>query len=59
MLTGWKTIIVGVAVAVFGFLESVDFTNVLSAETAPIVTTVIGGVMVVLRFLTNTPAIKQ
>lgn len=58
MLTGWKTIIIGVLVSVFGFLETFDFTSILNAETAPIVTTVIGGVMVVLRFLTNTPALK-
>lgn len=55
MLTGFKTLIVSLALVVFGALETFDFTQVLNDDTAGIVTTAIGLVMAGLRFITKTP----
>ena len=59
MLKGWKTFIVALAVAVFGALESFDFTQFLDQDIAGYVVTGIGVVMFVLRALTSTPALKS
>jgi hypothetical protein len=56
MLNGWKMLIVGLATTVFGFLETFDFTSVLSnPKTAALVVTAIGVVNTGLRFVTKSP----
>ena len=52
-MNGYKTIIFALALTVFGALETFDFTSFLSAENAGIVTTLIGGAVAVLRYVTN------
>jgi hypothetical protein len=54
-MKGWKTVIFGAGLALFGFLESVDFTALLSEETAGTVISGIGAVVVLLRYLTTSP----
>ncbi len=59
MLTGYKTLIFAVLVAIFGALESFDFTSFLNEQTAGIVTTVIGIIVFALRAKTKTPMLKK
>lgn len=59
MLQGLKTFIVAILIIVFGALETFDFTKFLSAETAGIVTTIIGIIMFILRTMTKTPPLKK
>lgn len=59
MLTGYKTLLVSLAVIVFGALETFDFTQILNADSAGIVTTVIGVIMAALRFVTKTPVANK
>ena len=54
-LKGWKTIIFNVLSAIFGVLESTDFTNVIPAEFQGYVITFIAIVNIYLRAQTNTP----
>jgi hypothetical protein len=58
MLSGYKTFLTALAITIFGALEALDFTQFLNAETAGIVTTVIGVIMAALRFVTKTPPLK-
>jgi hypothetical protein len=56
MLTGWKTVIFSLVVAVIGVLQTVDWTSLLSdPKRAGIVVTIIGVVSGVLRYFTSTP----
>lgn len=55
MLKGWKTFLVALGLAVFGALESFDFTEFLTEENAGYVTTGVGILVFVLRALTSTP----
>lgn len=55
MLTGWRTVIVGAALAVAGFLQTFDWATIIPAAWAGPVIGIIGVVMVVLRGLTSTP----
>ena len=58
-MKGFKTLFFGALVAVFGVLETFDWTNVFSdPQIAGIATTVTGAVIVILRMLTNTPVGK-
>jgi hypothetical protein len=56
MLQGYKTLIVAVAVAVFGVLSTADWVTLLhNPTTAGYVVTGIGIAMAALRFVTTTP----
>lgn len=59
MLTGYKTITFALLLTIFGALETFDFTSFLSAENAGIVTTLIGGAVAVLRYVTKTPLLNK
>ena len=59
MLTGFKTFAVALALAVFGALESFDFTQFLDADNAGYVTTGIAVLMMVLRSITKTAPFKS
>lgn len=59
MLQGFKTFAFALALIIFGALETFDFTQFLNAETAGIVTTIIGGVVMILRYLTKSPLFKK
>jgi hypothetical protein len=59
MLNGWKTLVVAVLTAVFGALESLDYTQFLTADNAGYVTAGLGVVMFILRTLTKTPILKS
>lgn len=54
-LKGWNTIIFNVLSAVFGVLESTDFTNIIPAEYQGFVISFIAIVNIYLRAQTNTP----
>lgn len=61
MMKGWKTIILGVAVAAAGALQAVelvDWIALVGEESAGAIMTGIGVAVTVLRFFTNTPAMK-
>lgn len=58
-MTGYKTIIFALLLTIFGALETFDFTSFLSAENAGIVTTLIGGAVAVLRYVTKSPVFKK
>lgn len=56
MLTGFKTVIVGVLLAVLGALQGLDWLSLISdPEIAGWVVSGIGVVMTVLRLFTTTP----
>jgi len=59
MLKGWKTILFNIAIAVVGVLQAVDWIDVLGSERAGLAVTAIGIVGTVLRFLTDSPALKS
>lgn len=59
MLKGWKTILFNVAIAIIGVLQAVDWIDVLGSDRAGLAVTVIGIAGTVLRFLTDTPALKS
>jgi len=54
-LKGWNTIIFNVLSAIFGVLESTDFTNIVPAEYQGFVISFIAIVNIYLRAQTNTP----
>ena len=58
-MQGYKTIIFALALSVFGALETFDFTSFLSADNAGIVTTVIGAIVAVLRYVTKAPIFNK
>lgn len=58
MLKGWKTILFNLAIAAIGVLQAVDWIDV-GSERAGLAVTAIGIVGTVLRFLTDTPALKN
>jgi hypothetical protein len=59
MLKGWKTLAFNVGLAVFGVLQAADWVDLLGSEKAGIAVTVIGVVGAILRFMTDTPAMKS
>lgn len=59
MLTGWKTFIFAIALAVFGALEQFDFTQFLNEDNAGLVATIIGIVVMILRAITTSPIFKK
>jgi hypothetical protein len=59
MLKGWKTLAFNIGVAVFGVLQATNWVDLLGSEKAGIAVTVIGVVGAILRFFTDTPAMKS
>lgn len=59
MLKGWKTLAFNVGVAVFGVLQTANWVDLLGSETAGIAVTAIGIVGAILRFMTDTPPMKN
>lgn len=57
-LKGWKTLAFNVGLAVLGVLQA-NWVDLLGSERAGIAVTVIGIIGVVLRFVTDTPAMKS
>lgn len=57
MLTGYKTVIVAVLVAIIGALQGLDWVNLMPAGSQAVgwVTTALGVIMFVLRAVTTTP----
>ena len=54
MLTGWKTVVVNLAIVVFGALVAFDWASI-SPAYAGIIVAAIGAINVWLRTQTNTP----
>jgi hypothetical protein len=54
MLTGYKTIFVSFATMLLGILQSTAVTNIVTQYPGAI-TTALGGIMLLLRLVTNTP----
>lgn len=52
-MTGWKTLLFGVSTALLGLLQSAEITNIV-AQHPGMITTVVGVMIVVLRFVTTT-----
>lgn len=59
MLTGYKTFLTALGVAVFGALETFDFTNYLNEQNAGIAALAVSVLMMVLRAVTKTPVLKS
>lgn len=59
MLKGWKTLIFNAAIAVLGVLQAADWVDLLGSERAGIAVIAIGIIGAILRFLTDTPALKD
>lgn len=56
MLTGYKTVIVGVALAILGALQGLDWATLITdPELAGWIVSGIGVVVTVLRLFTSTP----
>jgi hypothetical protein len=57
MLAGWRTLIVGVAVAVAGVLQTFNWATVVPQDKtwSGAAMVLIGGVIVFLRYITTTP----
>ena len=53
-MTGYKTLLFGVATALLGVLQSTEITNIVAQHPGTI-TTIIGVLIVLLRFATTTP----
>jgi hypothetical protein len=61
-LKGFKTVAFGAAVAILGVLETLnitDFAQFIPDQYEPLLVSVIGTLVVVLRFFTNSPALKK
>lgn len=58
-MKGLKTMIIAIALAVFGALEAFDFTAYLDATNAGYAVTGVGFVMGLLRLITTTPIGKS
>lgn len=59
MLKGWKTLAFNAGLAVFGVLQTADWVDLLGSERAGIALTAIGIIGAILRFMTDTPAMKR
>lgn len=62
MVKGYKTVIVGALVALLGFLETFDVTNILGLipdQYDPLVVSGLGFLMVLLRLITTSPVGKK
>jgi len=54
MLKGYRTFIVGGAIAVLGALETLQWTDIVTEANAGVIVAAIGGVIGVLRAVTTT-----
>ena len=56
-MKGWKTVIFGALLAAAGFLQTVDWAQVMPSDPkmAGMVVAAIGGVVMLLRLFTNSP----
>lgn len=54
-LKGWRTLLVSLAIAVVGVLQSADWATIVPAEHVGTVMLVIGVLVAALRTLTDTP----
>jgi hypothetical protein len=52
---GWRTLLVSLAIAVVGVLQSTDWSTLIPEDRVGPVMVVIGGAMAVLRILTDGP----
>lgn len=59
MLTGWKTLIFSLIVAVIGVLSATDWVQLLGSTKAGWIVTGIGIVSAILRTVTSTPVLKS
>ena len=59
MLKGWKTLACNAGLAVLGVLQTANWVDLLGSDKAGIAVTVIGIIGAVLRFVTDTPAMKS
>jgi hypothetical protein len=59
ILKGWKTLDFNAGLVLFGVLQAVDWVDLLGSERAGIAVTEIGIIGAVLRFFTDTPAMKR
>jgi hypothetical protein len=59
MLKGWKTLAFNAGLAVLGVLQTANWVDLLGSEKAGIAVTAIGIIGAVLRFVTDTPAMKS
>jgi tellurite resistance protein TehA-like permease len=57
-MQGWKTLTFGIATALLGVLQSSEITNIV-AQYPGAITTGIGVLVVVLRFVTTSAIFKQ
>lgn len=59
-MQGWKTVIVGAALALVGFLQGVDWASLIPNDPRTVgwIISAIGVTMAALRSLTNTPIFK-
>lgn len=53
-MKGYRTFLFGAAVALLGTAQALDWAQVMPAENAGVVVAAIGGVIMVLRAITNT-----
>lgn len=54
MKKGWRTLLIAIVTAIFGVVESFDFTTVLNGDNAPWIISALGVVFAFLRTKTNT-----
>lgn len=56
-MQGWKTVIIAGAITMVGFLQTVNWVDLIpnDTKTVGLIVTVIGVVMAALRALTSTP----
>lgn len=58
-MTGWKTFSINAAVILVGAVTTIMQDAPISEDSSAIAMTVLGGVNVVLRFLTTTPVFTK
>ncbi|WP_291866671.1 hypothetical protein [Maribacter sp.] len=54
MKKGWRTLLIAIITALFGVVESFDWTNVITGENATWIITIIGVLFGFLRTKTDT-----
>ena len=58
-MKGYRTFILGAAVALLGTAQALDWAQIVTAENAGVIVAGIGAAIMVLRALTNTAAGKS
>ena len=54
-MKGWRTILLNLAIAIFGVLEAADWTTVLGSDQAGWLVTIVALANMALRSMTTTP----